>query len=351
VKRIPCSELRKKVYGSNLHSNKSRAGTLLIVVVGISALFMSISLVFLVNMRSDAAESATLMREAQARLVLIGGLQYIQEASRLGWERLDSNNKETPEHEEAFGWTDVRDGSAGPKDKDGIPLYDVTSDKFPVIGGKAARFELYVMEQPPFAIKPTFAHNPVPLQPTLAWKDLVNYKTPDPQPVAPNWQEFKDGKPRPRMATVNKAWMRIYRDKNTPVDPANPTSLTNFVEPATFTITCGAGATLGYRTYDEAKAEGADELFLKDRNYFAELRQQERILWFRTEWTSAVGGSGMGVRMKDGYWELPEINKGAYKDVYQGTPLAGTKHQWWVNRNAVGSFLWIQRLENEPNNW
>ena len=324
MKQIACSESGSVFHGSNHQWNKSRAGTLLIVVVGISALFMSISLVFLVNMRSDAAESATLMREAQARLVLIGGLQYIQEASRLGWD-----NKLTPEHEEAFGWTDVRDGSAGPKDKNGKLLYDVTSNKFPVIGGKAARFELFVMEQPPYAIKPTFAPNPVPLQPTLAWKDLVNYKTPDPQPVALNWQDFEEGKPRPRMVTVNKAWMRIYRDKNTPGNPANPLSLTNFVEPATFTITCGAGATLGYRTYDEAEEAGADVLFLKDRNYFAELRQQERIMWFRTEWTSAVGGSGMGVRMtdldkKDGYWELPEINKGAYKDVYQGTPLAGT---------------------------
>ncbi len=349
MKQIPCTESRQRFHSNIPQRNMSRAGTLLIVVVGISALFMSISLVFLVNMRSDAAESETLMREAQARLVLIAGLQYIQEASRLGWD-----DKLTPEHEEAFGWTDVRDGSAGPKDKNGNLLYVVYNDdrdRFPVIGGKAARFELFVMEQPPYAIKPTFAHNPVPLQPTLDWKDLVNYKTPDPQPVAPNWKEFEEGKPRPRMATVNKAWMRIYRDKNTPGNPANPTSLTNFVEPATFTITCGAGATLGYRTYDEATAEGAHVLFLQDRNYFAELRQQERIMWFRTEWTSAVGGSGMGVRIKDGYWELPEINKDAYKDVYQGTPLAGTQQQWWVNRNAVGSFLWIQRLESEPKHW
>ncbi len=100
---------------------------------------------------------------------------------------------------------------------------------------------------------------------------------------------------------------------------------------------------------------GQTALFNSDPTYFALLRSQERILWFRTEWSSGVGGSGMGVRLVDGYWELPEINNGSYgsyyKNTYKGTPLENADQHWWVNRNPVGSFLWIQRLTYEPDNW
>lgn len=311
----------------------TRAGTILIVVAGISALLMSVTLAYLVNMRSDMEESELVVREAQARLVLIAGLQYIQEASRLGWDR-----PATPEHEEAFGWTDVRDGSAGPKDRLGNPLYAVGSGVFPDIGGRAARFPLYAMEKPPYAVKTAFAYNPAPMDASLGWRDLVNYRKPDPQPAAETWNEFEQGRPTPRQESAGKSWFRVYRDRNT---------ATALVEPATFTITCGAGATLGYRTYQEAVDAGEADVFNNDPRYFALLRSQERILWFRSEWTSAVGGSGMGVRVRNGQWDLPEINKDSYKSVYP----SGTDQHWWVNRNPVGSFLWIQRLELEPLEW
>jgi hypothetical protein len=315
----------------------TRAGTVLIVVAGISALLMSVTLVYLVNMRSDLEESELVVREAQARLVLIAGLQYIQEASRLGWDRPG-----TPEHEEGYGWTDVRDGSAGPKDRSGVPLYAVGSGKFPDIGGQAARFPLYAMERPPYAISTTFAYNPAPMNPVLAWRELVNYTKPDPQPAGETWEDFENGRPVPRLESANKSWFRVYRDRN---------SGTTLVEPATFTLTCGAGATQGFRTYAEAVADGKGDLFNNDPKYFTLLRSQERMLWFRTEWTSAVGGSAMGVRLRNGYWELPEINKDAHRTVYNSTPLTGVDQHWWVNRSPVGSFLWIQRLEHEPDDW
>jgi hypothetical protein len=325
--------MRERFRGS-LNSKRNRAGTILIIVAGISALLLSLTLTFLVNMRSDVEESESLIREAQARLVLIAALQYLQESSRLGWD-----NPTTPEHEEAFGWSDVRDGSAGPKGKSGLPLYAVGNNRFPDIGGKAARF-------PPFAIRPTFAPNPAPLDASLPWADLVNYKKPDPYPAAITWDDFAKGKPNVRQESQARSWFRIYRDKN--VAGANP------VEPATFTITCGAGATQGFRDFNEAMALGLGDLFNNDSSFFATLRSQERVLWFRTEWTSAVGGSAMGVRMKDGYWEMPELNQGAYtspNNIYKGTPLELDKQQWWVNRSPLGSFLWIQRLEKEPADW
>lgn len=327
----------------------SRRGTLLIVVAGISALLMSMALVHLVSMRSDMEESNLLVQEAQARLVLIAALQYIQESSRLGWD-----NPATPEHEEAFGWTDVRDGSAGPKDRNGNPLYQVGSGKFPDIGGTAARFPLYVMERPPFALSEKFTYNPLPLEPTKTWAQLINYTTPDPQPAAETWGEFSRGRPQPRQESLGRSWMRIYRERNPAPDPSGQPRPP--VEPATFTITCGAGPTDGFRTYDEAVAAGQAGMFNNDRQYFNLLRSQEAILWFRAQWTSAVGGSGMGIRIKSGFFELPEINKESYYkagsyDVYAGRGAAGSDHHWWVNRNPIGSILWIERVPQEPAEW
>jgi len=325
----------------------ARTGTVLIVVAGISALLMSVTMAYLMNMRADLEESELVVREAQARLVLIAGLQYIQEASRLGWDRTPTSGFPpglgTPEHEEAFGWTDVRDGSAGPKDKNGDLLYDISSNRFPCIGGKAARFEFHALEQPSYAIKPTFAPNPAPMDASLDWKDLVNFKYADPQPAAADWPTFEVGRNQTRPESVGRSWMRIYRDKNPPLGAVslNPEDPTTAVEPATFTITCGAGATRGWKTFDDAALAGEGDQFNNDRAYFAMLRAQERILWFRCEWTSAVGGSGMGVKVTDGSWNLPSINQESYGGV-------GT---WWVNRNLVGSILWIQRLEHEPTNW
>lgn len=336
-------------------NHTSRTGTVLIIVAGISALLMSLTLAYLMNMRADMEESELVVREAQARIVLIAGLQYIQEASRLGWDR-----KNTPEHEEAFGWVDVRDGRAGPRDKYGNPLYTVGSGEFPDIGGKAARFPLHMLEQPPFALTTNFTYNPAPRDATLTWQKLVNYDKADPQPAAKSWEKFRDGDPRVRLDSTGKSWFRVYREKNTATASAE---LSNYVEPATFTVTCGAGGTYGFRDYQEADDAEQEDLFNGDPQYFALLRTQERILWFRTEWSPAVGGSEMGVRLepkldttktdkrRSGFLDLPKINLDAYKDYYKGTPLEIATQSWWVNRNPVGSILWIQRLDREPDHW
>lgn len=332
----------------------ARSGTVLIIVAGISALLMSLTLAYLMNMRADMEESELVVREAQARIVLIAGLQYIQEASRLGWD-----DKTTPEHEEAFGWVDVRDGRAGPRDKYGNALFNETGTDFPAIGGKAARFPLHMLEQPPFALTTDFTYNPAPQNETLKWSELVNYDKADPQPAAKTWEKFRDGDPRQRVESVGKSWFRVYREKNTTSATPQPS---DFVEPATFTITCGAGGTYGFRDYQEAVDAGEQDLFRGDPQYFAMIRAQERILWFRTEWTPAVGGSEMGIRLepelnpapdkrRSGFLDLPKINIDAYKDYYKSTPLQNATQQWWVNRNPVGSILWIQRLEREPAEW
>src|SRR5476651_1933059 len=85
----------------------ARRGAVLILVAGVAGLMVALSVAFLTRMRSDAEENMLIVREAQARIMLTAACSYIQEASRLGY---DQGN-----HEEAYGWIDVRNGKLGPK--------------------------------------------------------------------------------------------------------------------------------------------------------------------------------------------------------------------------------------------
>ena len=63
-----------------------RRGAILVVVAGACALLASLSLAFLLRMRSDSEETDLVQREAQARLMLMAGCGYVLEASRLGYD-------------------------------------------------------------------------------------------------------------------------------------------------------------------------------------------------------------------------------------------------------------------------
>jgi hypothetical protein len=321
-------------------SDPARAGTLLITVAGLSALLLTLSIAFLAHMRSDGEESAAAMREAQARIMLTAGLRYIQETSRLGWDaRATSSSGSTlPGHGEAFGWSDVRDGSAGPKDAAGALLYAPSTlvthpprPAWPAVGGIAI-CPMYVMKRPPFATRSTFAYNPVPQDASLPMGKLVGYTNADPQPVATTWNDFVTGDPQPRANSLDLSWFRVLRERNDPASAAPK-------EPATFLITCGAGGTRGFRSFQEAQDLGQGAVF-GDQALFDDLRAGERLMWYRAEWTSAVGGSSdLGTTAA---WSLPSINS---------TNAGSGSGHWWVNRNLVGSFLWIQRLDMEPSDW
>ncbi len=109
----------------------NRRGAVFLIVVGMCSLLLSLSIAFLVAMRRDGEESRLFNQGIQARAMVLAALQYLQEGSRIGWDR-----PETPECEEAFGWIDVRDGSPGPRDRSGLPLFDAGAG-FPAIGGVA----------------------------------------------------------------------------------------------------------------------------------------------------------------------------------------------------------------------
>jgi hypothetical protein len=302
---------------------KARGGSVLIVVAGISALFLVLSLGFLARMRSDAEESQRVQQEAQARLMLNAGLHYIQEASRLGWD-----DPATPEHEEAYGWVDTRDGLPGPRARDGRELAPLAGSIFPA-PGSAARCPMFVMQRPPFAVRQTFAYNPAPQDPARSWAELVSYENPDPQPAVTTWSDFRDGVRTARANSASMAWFRVYRELDDPATPQDE-------HLATFIITCGAGGTLGFKDPDDVDRAGAWDSFNNDREYFHQLRVQERVLHYRVEWNPAVGGSSAVATAGDSYNQVP-VND----------PNTG----WWSVRGFVGSFLYIQRLDATPSKW
>jgi hypothetical protein len=309
------------------------------MVAGICALLASLSVVFLANMRSSIEESQLLATNVQARIMLYAACNYVQEASRLGYD-------ESVTHGEAFGWIDVRDGSEGPK----ISLSGPSL--FPV--GVPKRFPMYVWKQTRYAIKPTLAYNPI----SSDESDQITFgrpylRNPDPQPVSSVFEgpanngvfrDYVHGESirgsgsqligSPRTNSLDLAWFRILR-----------------TDKARFLVTCGSGATLGFCSYDEAvtdlSASVAAQLFV-DRQNFGLFQAQETRLWYQIEWSAAVLG-GMenstdgGLLGAEHFVRLP-VN--ASHQYYPGGVASQSN-----SRNMVGTIRWIQRLTHEPQRW
>lgn len=349
-----------------------RSGTILILVAAISALLASLAITFLARMRSDVEESRLLVQHAQAKIMLAAACNYVQEASRMGYDRWNVNNPvltmgkrgdlpNLPIHEEAFGWVDVRNGKTGPLDRNGKPFFPDPNDnnitirgKWPGVGGYL-RCPMYRMKIPPWATMLTAAPNAMdttPGSPNYCWPLLTN---PDPLPVVPNlwtpsnklanphpmktqapidregrFYSFGDGDKTAVPDTVGRSWFRLYRDG-----------------PGTFIITCGAGQTEGYKDWDEVESEGPETrlAFNDDESYFNALKQAEIRLWYRIEWSAAV--------LETSYHNLHhEIARN--HEHYESWP-PNSSHTWsssrrtqtWV-KNPVGTIRWIQRLMTEP---
>ena len=363
-----------------------RSGTILIIVAGISALMASLALAFLVRARADVEDAEITMRDAQARIMLAAACSYIMEASRIGWEPMKDNpslpeGAQIPvstEHNEAFGWIDVRDGGLGPRietggitdadrtsttlentDGNGVryrvmdskgnprpidkpmpanPPYDSRREggqKFPI--DVARRFPMHVLTRPPFAISPKVAENPVKL--TAPDNGISYLRNPDPQPAVSSFDEWAKGDTigkdangklvyRVRQDSIGKSWFRIRREKSG----------------ATFIVTCGAGGTLGYRTWAEVGAE--QPLFNNEQAYFEALRTSEIRLWYRVEWDAAVSADEMNY--------LREQEEHSFKVssmTYDGGGPDRYYSGQWYGPNMGGTIQMIQRLVKEPTNW
>ena len=337
-----------------------RQGTILILVAGISALLVCLAAAFLARMRSDAEEMASVMREAQARIMLLAACNWLQEASRIGWEPA-AVGAAPVEHLETFGWIDVRDGKLGPK------YYGDNVDddsRFPL--GSSRRFPMHVLQRPPCAVQLTAAYNPIRTtvspQPVSESDPLFGMPylcNPDPQPVVRNgwlasnlgtnvsatltvtesdgtvrnnWASYLAGDPRPRGNSTGMSWFRLFRDGG-----------------ATFVVTCGGGGTQGFRTWAEVQAAGQTAAFADDQDLFTSLLASECRLFYRVEWNGAC--------MAMDYHYLMH-SRGRDFDHYVIWPLNASHSEGVCEyrtqnhaRNMGGTILWIQRLRTEPTNW
>ncbi|HYE04134.1 MAG TPA: hypothetical protein VEL07_01325 [Planctomycetota bacterium] len=307
------------------------SGSILVVVAGLCALLSAMSLAFVMRMRSDAEEANRMSQDIQSRVMLTSALMYVQEAGRIGWHPTS----------ETFGWRDIRDGMAGPRVFDGTwppILQPVMKDDgtalspsvaiFPAIGGRAARSPMFVMRRPPFAIRSTIAPNPVPLTDPnddvaadREWHELVNYANHDPFPVIDNAAQFRDGDRAPMPAAGIASWFRVYRK-----------------DVATFTITCGAGATQGFKDWQEvADTPGAAEIF-GSREEFEAIRTAETRRWYEAEWSDLVTGNNF---MHGHYARHNTRIFGGPTASYEETPNM---------RQQTGTFTYIASIP-EPTDW
>ncbi|MBA3936036.1 MAG: hypothetical protein H0X38_01110, partial [Planctomycetes bacterium] len=286
-----------------------RSGTVLILVAGISALLAATALAFLARMRGDAEESALLLQDTQARIMLAAACNYIQEGSRIGWDRYpntgagsnagvgtsypaatDSNDpfpgaspgaSGFPVHEETFGWVDTRDGSAGPTTQEGRICYDASlTGTMPWQDTPAlrpawpaptsvVRCPMQVWRRPPCATQLTASYNPILTDPAQSGNSAYLYpflSNPDPQPEAGNgWNKATNTVSTLRYDDGLNGATRgdfIHGDP-TPRPQTTGKSWFRILRegPATFVITVGAGGTQGFRTYDEAVQQGQGALF------------------------------------------------------------------------------------------
>ena len=341
-----------------------RSGTILIIVAGISALLASLALAFLVRNQSDANESDAFLQEAQARIMLVAACSYIQEASRIGW---DDKANQSSVHMETYGWIDVRDGFLGPKPfseapSSQIPTTTIRSTPFApgvdprnlnlnggVPVGVPKRFPMYVLKQPPYAIQSRVGYNLITQNPASPDYLQSYLRYPDPQPVtdnnwrqnpvspggnvsATNFSAWETGDPTPRQPSLGLSWFRLLREPNG----------------STFLVTCGAGNTMGYRSWNEIQSDPNPEgrSMFPSAEVFNVYIQSEIRLWYRVEWSPAImaidnhliwhhGGT-------DDHYEQFPINL----SVRNGDPWGQLVHH-----NMGGTIPMIQRLRNEPANW
>lgn len=321
----------------------TRGGTVLIIVAGISALLASMAVAFLVRQQSTQQETILFEQDTQARLMLVAACSYISESARIGYQTLPGTD-----HIEAFGWIDVRDGSVGPNTRgtratDVVPLFDDASMRERWRPGSAnrpawpaqksvARCPMHVLVRPRYAIKPIAVPNPIVADeshPDFGRPYLIN---PDPSPAADNLATFMSADWGVRANSAERSWFRVYREG-----------------PATFIITCGAGATHGFRDWDEVMGAGSEAIAeFGEQSYFETVRTQETRFWYRVEWSPAITTPEVH-NIKNAWNEGREDHYVSY-GMNTSNSHANPRSQA-QSRNLGGTFRYIQRLRMPPTWW
>ncbi len=324
----------------------SRHGALLIIVTGLATLLLALALAFLATMRSDGDRTRDIVNDTQARMMLNAAISYVLETSRIGWG----------DHE-TQGWNDIRnhavgpiplnrDPEVGPPNQPTYAVWAARPNRWPAPGTKM-RADVSVWTRPPAAVR-SGPRNPIRIGPGLPVQDDVDenriliaglhggsgsyrsvsevwragsYDRPDPEAVvdpragAAAAAQFNLGDQRPRAGTAGRAWFRIYRETAADHDGVggpfydvvnlngghgidrNGNDVGYPDNASVFLVTCGAGATLGFRDWSDVQLAGAESAFLNDAVYFQQLRSAETLLWYRIEWSPLTGDYGpMGRR-------------------------------------------------------
>ena len=376
------------------NASRHRTGSILLIVTGISVILATVGLAFITRMRADAAASLVVVRSSQARIMLMAGLLYIQEAGRIGWDQdpafparvrpdgsldLRSWQRNNPDEakSEAYGWVDVRDGFMGPKwwaytqaqidAMDSVGNYpgldrEITrlglsrpltlaqkqrwlpNPNFPL--GTVMRSPMYVMERPPFAIAPIVAPNAIRTPQSYPAADLADadfgkpfLRNPDPQPAPMRIDASAT------VTTAAQAYSQFKRD-----DP-RPMALSLAGQgwfrvyrdgPATFVVTVGSGASYGYRDWNEVDAFGRN-LFNNDQALFEQTVTEEVRMWYRAEWSPGTSRVSSDVQYRGSWCAMAQSYTGTERAAYPGSSPSRT--------NACGTIPWIQRLATPPLVW
>lgn len=386
-----------------------RRGSLLVIVAGIAALLLSLSVAVLVMSRSLGEPGALVLAEARNRLLLAGALAYLQETSRLGWGAGPGDS--------SWGWTDVRDGKPGPRgarDASGEtqPQRWSPGGGYPAPGG-ALRGDPFAWKLPPYAVAMDLAPNPYRLEDADAtparWEPLIGagytslasrateanplwvgararmkrdgqqgYYSP---PVLDSWAAFSFADPAVRSQyrvarpeSVGQGWFRIYRER--PEDHDGDGSPWYDTMPigghGVFVVTVGSGATRGFRFWNRvtdrlndrdalpgglAPASSAlepvtaeESRMFPDEATFRTLRQSERIAWFRVQWVAQTT-SGLDPIAVFGT-ELSYNNTKDTRNRFQAVLTQTDRTNDFNTMPFTGGVIrLVQRLEQEPPAW
>jgi hypothetical protein len=194
---------------------------------------------------------------------------------------------------------------------------------------------LYVMLRPPSALASTAAYNPINTDALAADFGMPYLRYPDPQPKTGNgwpgavddtlFDQFKQGDPTPYGPSMNLSWFRVLRKSA-----------------ARFIVTCGAGASRGYKDWNEVRGLGAQDIFGDDARLFQDLANGETRLWYEIEWSAAVTAN-----------DVHNIDNEFLLDHYQWKPFNAShdNRSQAVGRNLAGTIRWAQRLDEAPTAW
>ncbi len=236
--------------------------------------------------------------------------------------------------------------------------------RWPAIGA-AARCPMHVLQQPPFATALTAAYNPMPTDPADPDFGKPYLRHPDPQPpqaTSNGWPvtppadpvaaasavspaelaAWSAGDGRPRPESVGLSWFRVFRESS-----------------ARFIVTCGAGSTMGFRDWaDVTYPPSQAEMFGNDQALFERLVQDEHRLWYRVEWSDAIGSVYFGNFINNEIYPASYAGGGGSNkrdwDHWLLHPINASQRSHGSLRNSVfrpnqcGTIRWIQRLESAP---